>query len=266
MPGIIFDIKRFAVHDGPGIRTTVFLKGCPLRCGWCHNPEGRDQEPCCSDRRVVFDGREYVEPETTGRKVTVEEVMAEVVRERLVMEESGGGVTFSGGEPLMQASFLAELMAACRLEGFHMAVDTSGFATRSDLEKIAPLCDLFLYDLKLIDEMAHRRHTGLSNAMILANFRWLASQGREIRVRIPLIREVTATPGNICDILEFLLSCGGAVNQVDLLPYHRTGAHKYQRLGIPCHMPPKEAEPSPAEVEEIAALFSSRGFKVKTGG
>lgn len=266
MPGTIFDIKCFAVHDGPGIRTTVFLKGCPLQCRWCHNPEGQDPEPCCTERKIPFDGREFSEEEVTGRRVTCGEVMAEVLKERLIMEESGGGVTFSGGEPLMQAAFLAELLTACREEGFHTAVDTSGYAVRSDLATVAPLTSLFLYDLKVIDEGIHRRTTGLSNAMILANFRWLADQGYTMRVRIPLIREISATPKNIRETLDFLAPHAGVIDQVDLLPYHRTGVHKYQKLGIRCDMPASEAEPSAHEVEEIATLFREKGFRVKTGG
>lgn len=266
MTGLIFDIKRFAVHDGPGIRTTVFLKGCPLHCRWCHNPEGQSQTPCISERKVHLDGREYVEEEVTGRWVSGAEVMDEVIRERLVMEESGGGVTFSGGEPLMQSGFLTELLGASRREGLHTTVDTSGYASRSALEAVAPLTDLFLYDLKLIDDAAHRRHTGCSNAMILSNFRWLACQGKTLRVRIPLIRGLTSTPENTRAIAGFLLSCGTPLPQIDLLPYHRTGSHKYEKLGIPCHMPPKAAELTATEVDEIAALFREQGFMVRTGG
>ncbi len=266
MPGTIFDIKRFAVHDGPGIRTTVFLKGCPLRCRWCHNPEGRDPEPCCTEKKIPFDGHEFTEKEFSGRRVTCEEVMAEVVREQLIMEESGGGVTFSGGEPLMQAGFLEELLTACREEGFHTAVDTSGYASRSDLARVTPLTSLFLYDIKVIDEGLHRLTTGLSNAIILANFKWLAEQGKLIRVRIPLVRDITATPANITETLDFLCPFSGAVDQVDLLPFHRTGTHKYQRLGIHCEMPPTEAEPTKEEVEEICSLFREKGFRVKAGG
>lgn len=266
MTGVVFDIKRFAVHDGPGIRTTVFLKGCPLRCSWCHNPESWDPEPTLAEKKVLLDGREFSEMDTIGRKVTVEEVMAEIRKERMIMEESGGGVTFSGGEPLMQPLFLQEMVESAIAEGFHTAIDTSGYALRSDLERVLPATSLFLFDIKLINDARHVNYTGVSNELILENFKWLTDQGKPVRVRIPLIRGITATTENIRDIIRFLAPFMKNIEQVDLLPLHRTGLSKYRKLGIFCRIPEKEAIPGSEEMEEISRFFLEEGFRVKRGG
>lgn len=264
--GIIFDIKRFAVHDGPGIRTTVFLKGCPLRCRWCHNPESWLPVPGCAVRKVVLDGREFLEEETIGREMTAEEVMAEVEKERIVMEESGGGVTFSGGEPLMQAAFLESLLQTALAAGIHTAVDTSGFAAPNQLEAIAPHTRLFLFDLKLMDDARHQEYTGVSNRLILQNFLWLAETGKPLRVRIPLINGINTDPGNIRQTIDFLLPNREVVQQVDLLPFHRIGKGKYERLGLSLSLPGVEASPGSAELTAIRQQFQAAGFVVKVGG
>ena len=152
LTGIIFDIKRFAVHDGPGIRTTVFMKGCPLKCLWCHNPESLDPLPCIIERVSRIGSLSFTDKEVVGQVKTVQEVMADLEKERVFMDESGGGVTFSGGEPLLQHEFLLELLTACKSSGMPTAVDTCGFAAPSVLRKIIPFTDLFLYDLKIMDE------------------------------------------------------------------------------------------------------------------
>jgi len=264
--GIIFDIKRFAVHDGPGIRTTVFLKGCMLRCKWCHNPESWHPGPDTSEKVTLLDGREFREKEQIGRMASVEEVMAEVKKERLVMEESGGGVTFSGGEPLMQPLFLEELLKASCRAGLHTAVDTSGFAQRSDLERILPYTRLILYDLKLFDSSLHEKNTGVPNGMILDNFRWLMQQGVPVRVRIPVIGGITGTPENLKNILDFMVPYREKISQADLLPYHRIGMHKYAKLGIPCEMPGEEAKMAEEELITWKGVFEKEGFIVKIGG
>jgi pyruvate formate lyase activating enzyme len=266
MTGTIFDIKRFAVHDGPGIRTTVFLKGCPLQCKWCHNPESWDSDLCTVKKKIKLDDLEFTDKESIGMVVTVEEVMAELEKERLIMEESGGGVTFSGGEPLMQPQFLKELLQESAHKGFHTAVDTSGYGLLSDFEKILPCTDLFLFDLKLMDDVLHEKYTGFSNHVILENFKWLICQGKPVRVRIPVIVGYTGTDENLNQILDFLLPYAGKIEQVDLLPYHRTGLNKYAKLGIPCEMPGDEGKPDSREMEEYRMNFEKEGFKVNIGG
>ncbi|HNX78795.1 MAG TPA: glycyl-radical enzyme activating protein [Prolixibacteraceae bacterium] len=266
MQGTIFDIKRFAVHDGPGIRTTVFLKGCPLRCLWCHNPESWKPEPESAEREIRLDDRLYREKEIIGRKVTVNDLMKELEKERLVMEESQGGVTFSGGEPLMQPRFLLEMLKACQENAFHTAVDTSGFALQEDLLRIMPFTSLFLFDLKMMDMRKHEQFTGADNQLILDNFRWLMQQGKPVRVRIPVVAGYTATRDNLTATLEFLTPYAENLEQVDLLPYHRIGMHKYDKLGICCEMPGESGKPDSQEMDEIYSLFNSNGHKVTIGG
>jgi pyruvate formate lyase activating enzyme len=266
MKGVIFDIKRFAVHDGPGIRTTVFMKGCPLRCKWCHNPESWHPDPVMVEKEIALDGKIFREKEQIGRLVTVQEVMDEIEKERLIMEESGGGVTFSGGEPLMQPELLNELLKASSLAGFHTIVDTSGYAPTSDFERILPFTDLFLYDLKLMDPLLHERFTSIKNQVILDNFKWLIQQGKQVIVRIPVIGGFTTINDNLDKILQFLVPFTGKISQVDLLPYHRIGMNKYSKLGIPCEMPGEEGKPGNQEMDRFRQMFEKEGLKVKIGG
>jgi len=266
MQGTIFDIKRFAVHDGPGIRTTVFLKGCPLRCLWCHNPESWRPEPEFAEREIRLDDRLFREKEIIGRKVTVNDLMKELEKERLVMEESQGGVTFSGGEPLMQALFLMEMLKACQDDGFHTAVDTSGFALQEDLERILPFTSLFLFDLKMMDNRKHEQFTGADNQLILNNFSWLLQQGKPVRVRIPVVAGYTATSDNLAATLEFLAPYAEKMEQVDLLPFHRIGMHKYDKLQIPCGMPGEEGKLPETILQEWKTSFKQKGIKVTFGG
>ncbi len=265
MQALIFDIKRYAVHDGPGIRTTVFFKGCPLSCRWCHNPEGIRKEP----EEVVaihrMEGKEYPVTETVGRWMSVEEVMEEVNRERVFMEESGGGVTFSGGEPLWQADFLEDLLLACKREGYHTAVDTTGHTSRENLQKIMGLTDLFLYDLKLAGDIKHKKYTGVSNRMILENLLFLAGEGKKLFIRFPVIPSINDDEENVGRILRLMDPVREAVEEVDLLPYHALAAHKYEKF----HMEYKMAgvpEPGEEEMKKMKRRFEEAGFTVRIGG
>ena len=262
--GIIFDIKRFAVHDGPGIRTTVFLKGCPLSCTWCHNPEGISPQPQQMMRERKLDGKIYQEEETVGHFYSTDEVIIELEKDRLIMEESGGGVTFSGGEPFMQPAFLFDLLVKSCDAGFHTTVDTSGYVSRKSLEKILPFTRLFLYDLKTMNDELHLKYTGVSNRIILENLEFLAEQGKSVRIRIPLLKGINDSENNIEQTICFIKRLN-SIGQIDLLPYHTIGKSKYHRLGLEKSMP-ENAELCTEELSGIKTLFESEGFNVKIGG
>lgn len=299
LTGLVFNIQKYAVHDGPGIRTTVFLKGCPLCCAWCHNPESISprREILIAENRCLVCGacrescpfKESVDGEgvlptrndhctlceacteacptgarqIAGRKMTVEEVMAAVIQDRVFYEESAGGVTFSGGEPLLQPQFLREALASCRARGLHTAVDTCGFGCTDQLLAIAPLTDLFLYDLKLMDDARHHEFCGVSNSLILENLRRLAVIHDRIWLRVPLIPGVSDGAENLEAIARFAASIRG-VQQVNLLPYHKTGLHKAHRLG---RMALTDVEPpSSKRMEQALQIFTAFGLTAKVGG
>ncbi len=298
--GIVFDIRRFSIHDGPGIRTTVFLKGCPLRCPWCHNPEGIDPapvlvyranrclhcghcRPLCPQGAIGWDGQSptldrsrctacgtCVEAcyagarELAGREMTVDQVLAELERDRVFYDQSGGGVTFSGGEPLLQAGFLQALLEECRARGLHSALDTCGLAPWEVLESLGGSVDLFLYDVKLVDEARHLRITGVSNAPILENLRALARGGHRIVLRVPLIPGINDDKENIHQIGALAASLP-LLPRVDLLPYHRAGVDKYARLDQPYALP-DIAPPGDEQVAAAASVLADYGLEVRIGG
>ncbi len=234
MNGTIFDIKKFAIHDGPGIRTTVFFKGCPLDCWWCHNPEGRKLETETLSVKPGGDASDSCIPARTvviGRDVSVASVMDEVMKDVIFYDESGGGVTFSGGEPMMQPEFLLVLLQACKENGLNTAVDTSGYAPWDDFKKIYDLIDLFLYDLKLMDDESHVKYTGVSNKLILENLARLSSMGSKVEPRIPLIPGITDTEENLEAIAEFLTPQKN-IRHVVLLPYNRLGEDKFRKFDL----------------------------------
>jgi len=265
MIGTIFNIKRFAVHDGPGIRTTVFLKGCPLKCVWCHNPESRNEAILMVPKKTILDGITFCGTEQIGKNVSVGYLIKEIEKERIVMEESGGGVTFSGGEPLFQPEFLTLALRACKSAGFHTAVDTSGYASREVFEQILPYSDLFLYDLKLMDDDLHRQFTGVSNSIILENLIWLAGKDVQLIVRIPLVNHITATDENINRIAGFLDHIKDRISRIDLLPYHKLGQSKYQKLDMPYEMNGNNHTPDKNRMQSIIGLFENMGCNVHTG-
>ncbi len=265
MKGIIFDIKRFAVHDGPGIRTTIFLKGCPLGCWWCHNPESIAYAPVCVPKSVRLGDKTYVENETVGKAKTVDELIIEIEKERVFMEESGGGVTFSGGEPLLQHHFLIEALKRCQSAGIHTAVDTSAFSSWEILKEVATYTDLFLLDLKLMNDKLHRKYTGVSNSLILENIQKLVERGNNLRIRIPLIPGITDTGLNIKASIQFLKNIEGKLSGIDLLPYHEIANHKYERFGIENRT--VNIEPiDDAKLRTIKDQFEQAGFITKIGG
>lgn len=265
MDGIIFDIKRFAVHDGPGIRTTVFFKGCPLRCRWCHNPESIARRPECFRKIFRLNGREFTEDETIGYEISDRELFTELEKDRIFMDESQGGVTFSGGEPLYQPAFLLEMLRLCRKSGIHTAVDTSFYSSWHVISQMTEFTDLFLIDLKLMNSDEHKKYTGIPNGIILENIRKLVALKRSFRIRIPVLRGITDTDENISGSIAFLKSLEAPVQAVDLLPFHNTAAHKYRRMTLENSF---ETAPSieKEELLHIKSRFESAGLTVTIGG
>jgi pyruvate formate lyase activating enzyme len=246
--GTVFDIREFTVHDGPGIRTTVFLKGCPLRCAWCHNPEGLrpDPEPIRSPLGERIAGRQY----------TVAELAALLRPQLPLLAASGGGITFSGGEPLTQVAFVAAV--ADEVSGAHLALDTSGYGPAADFASLVSRMALVLFDLKLIDPERHRRYTGLDNAPILRNLRSLPSLGVPWIARVPLVPAVTDTPENLTAIAGTLRGLPG-LQRIELLPYNRAAGGKYGLLGMRFCPPFDEQIPVNPDLTQFAAV----GVEVK---
>ena len=300
---LLFDIKCYALHDGPGIRTTLFLKGCPLRCIWCHNPEswspGRQRLykavkciGCASCVEACPQGALELTPdgirptgrpciacgscaeacpalamEICGREWPMDELMAEVEKERGVMTDSGGGVTLSGGEPLMQPSYTLELLEELGRRGFHRAVDTTLFAAPEVVRSVAAACELFLVDLKPMDSATHRRFTGVPNEPILENLRLVASLGKPYWIRIPLITEVNATEENMATTATFLRSLDCQPEEVDLLPYHDIGKGKHERMGT-VYNPDGLSLSAPSKEDQARCVqqLEAAGLTVRIGG
>ena len=286
--GRIFNIQRYSLQDGPGLRTTVFLKGCPLSCAWCHNPESQDLDlafvkheerciACGSCFEVCGPGETPVDcPEACvdacptgarqllGRDVDVDELLEEVLRDRLFFDQSGGGVTLSGGEPLMQPAFLKDLLKALRQRGVHTALDTCGLGRREDLLEAAALSDLVLFDLKHMDHTQHRRWTGAGNGAILGNLKALGAVHPQIWIRVPVIPGVNDDLENLEATARFVAAIPG-VRRLDLLPYHSTGAAKFRRLGKDYTLD-EVAPPTPERMAGLADLFRTHGIIATIGG
>ncbi|MFO7613165.1 MAG: glycyl-radical enzyme activating protein [Bacteroidales bacterium] len=270
LKAIIFDIRRYCIHDGPGIRTTVFFKGCPMRCLWCHNPESQGEQVEEMEVQRMLDGRCFVSESEVGglsraqRGIgsmwSVAEVMQEIVSDAVFYASSGGGVTFSGGEPLMQADFLAEILALCRKKGYHTAIDTSGHAGPAAISSVMDLADLWLYDLKLIDDAKHVEYTGVSNELSLVNLETLAREKKDIIIRFPVIPGITDDDHNISGIISLMKRLH--LKRIDLLPYHDIAREKYRKLGreyIAGDIQPPSAE----KMMEIMDTFVQQGINVE---
>lgn len=232
MKGLIFDVRRFSTNDGPGIRTTVFFKGCPLHCIWCHNPESRFFDIEFFARQYKLDDCIIEKNEQIGRWMEMNELINEISKDKVFYDESQGGVTFSGGEALLQHVFLKEALMKCRDLGIHTAVDTSGYTSPSVFEEISNHADLFLYDLKLMNDDEHIKYTGKSNVSILENLHSLKQLGTPVIIRFPVIPGITDSPGNIAALKLFLKNLMPQINRISLLPYHKLAQNKYCRLAI----------------------------------
>lgn len=262
--GFIFNIQRYAIHDGPGIRTTVFLKGCPLNCIWCHNPEGISPNLQHIKRYRLLNGcREWVE-ETVGRNIEASEVLEIVGQDQIFYEESGGGVTFSGGEPLQQPDFLLEMLNLCKKACIHTAVDTSGYAPKEVFLKVAANTDLLLFDIKTTDPLRHNEFAGAGNEHILENLRALNGNGPSVHIRIPVIPGFNNNREEMEEICKILLTVKAKIEIINLLPYHTFGRNKYEGLGLQ-EPPAFEPETTSVQMKEFLGVFEIAGFLVKMG-
>jgi pyruvate formate lyase activating enzyme len=267
MTGMIFDIKRYAIHDGPGIRSTVFFKGCPLNCWWCHNPEGlrsRSQKFASGSNGRRSKSAKLKKKVIVGRVLSVKQVMEEIAKDEIFYNQSGGGVTFSGGEPMAQIDFLEASLRECKRLNIHTALDTSGYASPDDFERIRGLVDIILYDIKLMDDDLHQKYTGVSNGIILENLKKLAKRRKNIRIRIPMVPGITDTEKNIEDIAAFLASLKN-IDEIDILPYNRLAEDKCARFNLR-FKPGRLKDQNDEEISEKMDLFLKRGYKVKIGG
>jgi pyruvate formate lyase activating enzyme len=245
--GIVFDIKEFAIHDGPGIRTTVFLKGCPMSCTWCHNPEGQSRQP-----QVI---RSPVGERISGREYTPEDLAELLNQQAEILRANEGGVTFSGGEPLMQADFVVETIAL--LDEMHILLDTCGYGAEDDFRHLVNLSDLVYFDLKLVDKTLHRHYTGCDNDLILKNLHHLDKMRKPFVARVPLVPGVTDTNQNLAGIAQVLQGMSGLLH-VELLPYNKAAGSKYQNAGM-------EFKPGYDESRELnlnPVIFEQAGIKV----
>jgi pyruvate formate lyase activating enzyme len=254
---LIFDIRHYTIHDGPGIRTTVFFKGCPLRCWWCHNPESQEVgvEQVFVER--TLDGRAFESKSAVGSQQSAAEVLKEIEKDEVFYIESGGGVTFSGGEPLMQPDALQEILELCKEKGYHTAIDTSGHAEPVAVKKIMKLADLWLFDLKLINDIKHIEFTGVSNDLALKNLETLAKAGKEIIIRFPHIPGITDEPDNLEEIAAMMKRL--RLRRIDILPYHAIAKEKYRRMGK-INLMKEIKEPGEEKIEEVIEFFKKQGF------
>ena len=266
MKGLIFSVKRYSINDGPGIRVTFFMKGCPLSCRWCHNPEGISPVPEKIELAEKVGENEFIKIEDAGKYISVEDILNILGKERIFIAQSGGGVTFSGGEPMLQPEFLIEALKACRENGYHTAVDTSGYSLPANYSAIIPYTDLFLFDIKHLDNDKHEKYTSVSNTLIINNFKLILDSGRDIMVRIPVIPGYNDDDSHLEKLRSFLVkNKADNLRKICLLPYHRIGSSKYKRLNIPDRMKGVEP-PSAARMNELKDFFSATGIKVKIGG
>lgn len=254
----IFNIQKFSVHDGPGVRTTIFFKGCPIRCMWCHNPESQKYKPEVMKNK---DGKE----ETIGKQYTIKQLVKIVQADQIFYDQSGGGVTLSGGEVMTQdMEYIEELVKEFYRIGISVVIDTCGVVPPDNYERILPYTDLFLYDLKLINSQMHKKYTGVSNDLVLENLKLISNHKGKINLRLILIKDVNVDKQAICGIVDWLQEQNISIESINLLPYHDFGKDKYPSLNRECTQ--NFEKPSDEHIEEIKEYLEKAGYSVKVGG
>lgn len=254
----VFNIQKFSTHDGPGIRTTIFFKGCPIKCLWCHNPESQNYE---AETMLTKDGKE----EVVGEQYSVRELVKKVQKDQIFYDQSGGGVTLSGGEVMTQdMDYIEALVKELHRVGISVAIDTCGVAPTKNFERILPYVDLFLYDLKFISSQLHKKYTGASNTIVLKNLRFLSEHQANVNLRLIMLAQINTEKEAIDGIHFWLKENHINVSSVSLLPYHDFGQDKYRRLERPCTQ--NFEKPTDEQLEEIKDSFQNAGYLVKIGG
>nr|WP_238903513.1 glycyl-radical enzyme activating protein [Clostridium sp. YIM B02506] len=296
--GTVFDIQRFSIHDGPGIRTIVFLKGCPLSCLWCSNPESQKLKPvlmyqsmncihcgrcisACKIGAINANNKNFIDRDICtacgecvnvcptsaltlkGKKMTVEQVIKELKKDAIVYRRSGGGITLSGGEPLVQSEFARELLKACKAQGWHTAIETTAYANTETIEEVFPYIDLALMDIKSVDSEMHKKYTGVPNEKILENAK-LVSKITKMVVRVPLVPDFNSSEKDILELCDYVKTLND-INTVHLLPYHTYGENKYDLLGRDYLMKKTRAF-ALGEVEKLQKIIEEQGIKCVIGG
>lgn len=300
----VFNVQKYSIHDGDGIRTTIFFKGCPINCAWCHNPEsqrfdkellyfkdrctgcGKCVQRCPNGANTIVDGKAELDRskcnacgicadwcitqarDIAGKEYTVKELVKEAEKDRQFYEESGGGITLSGGEVMSQdMDYIEQLCKILHNKGYSVNIDTCGYAPYEDYKRILPYVDTFLYDIKAMDKETHEKFIGVDNTLILENLKKLSADGARINIRIPTVVGVNATEEFMNDVVNFLKENSISVAQVNLLPYHNTGKHKYSKLDREYDTEGLMEKPSAESMELFKNIFVKNGFNnTKIGG
>lgn len=300
----VFNVQKYSIHDGDGIRTTIFFKGCPVNCAWCHNPEsqrfdkellyfkdrctgcGKCVQRCPNGANTMVDGKAELDRskcnacgicadwcitqarDIAGKEYTVKELVKEAEKDRQFYEESGGGITLSGGEVMSQdMDYIEQLCRILHNKGYSVNIDTCGYAPYEDFKRILPYVDTFLYDIKAMDKETHEKYIGVDNTLILENLKKLSADGARINIRIPTVVGVNATEEFMMDVVNFLKGNNISVAQVNLLPYHNTGKHKYSKLDREYDTEGLMEKPSAESMELFKNIFVKNGFNnTKIGG